>query len=114
MIALLLLYWIGKYYYLLAERHNKNKWVYSILGIVTYYTGIIISGIILMAIIEISSPGYMEEINDYLFSLIALPFGILSTYILYKIIESTWKKNTSSKDALIDQIHLEEDTKAIP
>ena len=50
MLGLLLLYWIGKYFYKLAEAYDKSKWGFTILGIVVYYAGIVVLGLILGAI----------------------------------------------------------------
>ena len=88
MLGLLLLYWIGKYYYKLAEKYNRSRWGFAILGIVAYYGGVIVFGMIVGIIIEIVSPGYIETMNDLLLSVIIMPFGILSTYLLYKLIEN--------------------------
>ena len=34
MLGLLLIYFIGKYFYDLAAEFEKNKWLYAILGVV--------------------------------------------------------------------------------
>lgn len=91
MLGLILLYWIGKYYYKLAEAYNRSRWGFAVLGIITYYFGIILFGMIIGVIIEIISPGYVENMDDLVLNLIILPFGILSTYSLYKLIENRWK-----------------------
>lgn len=109
MLGLVLLYWIGKYFYKLAEEFEKSKWAYVILGIVVYYTGIILFGIIFMIIGEIISPGYVDTFNETLLGFMALPFGILSCYLLYKYLEKTWKKNDPRKNSMIDQIGRVED-----
>jgi uncharacterized membrane protein HdeD (DUF308 family) len=102
MLGLILLYWIGKYFFKLAEEYNKNKWGFAILGIVTYYAGIIIFSFIFGIVIELTSPGAIDNINETLLGLMMLPFGILSCYVLYKYLEKTWKKNLPVNE--IDQI----------
>ncbi|MCM8568558.1 hypothetical protein NE848_04160 [Gramella jeungdoensis] len=95
MLGLLLLYWIGKYYYQLAEKYNRNHWGFAILGIITYYFGVMLFGLIIGVIVEIIAPGYIENMNDIALNFIIMPFGILSTYSLYKLIENRWKDKYS-------------------
>lgn len=104
MIGFLLLFWIGKYFYKLAEEYNKSKWGFAILGIVVYYGGIILFSAIVGIIGEIISPGFADTLNDTLFGFLMLPFGILSCYVLYKYLEKTWKKNNLDPIDLIDDI----------
>jgi len=104
MLGFVLLYWIGKYFYKLAEEYNKNQWGFAILGIVVYYSGVLLFGFIVGIIVEIISPGYVDSINDTLLGIIMLPFGILSCYLLYKYLEKTWKKNNINPNELINEI----------
>lgn len=104
MLGIILLYWIGKYFYKLAEEYDKSKWGYAILGIVVYYAGTLIFGMIIMAVGEVFSLGFVDTFNETLLGIIMLPFGVLSCYLLYKYLEKTWKKNNPKKDDLIDQI----------
>ncbi|MFD2825546.1 hypothetical protein ACFSYG_03615 [Leeuwenhoekiella polynyae] len=92
MIGLILLYWIGKYYYQLAEAHGKSKWGFAMLGIVAYYVGAVVSGILLGIFIELIAPGYFDTINDFLLSLMLLPFGIACTYLLYYYFKRSWER----------------------
>lgn len=102
MLGLILLYWIGKYFYKLAEEYNKSQWGFAILGIVVYYGGILLFGVILGIMAEIISPGFLDTFNETLFGFLMLPFGILSCYLLYKYLEKTWKKNRPNNE--IDEI----------
>jgi len=104
MLGLVLLYWIGKYYYKLAETYDKSKWGFAIIGIVSYYSGTLLFGIILMAIGEIFSQGFVDSFNETLLGLIMLPFGVLTCYLLYKYLEKTWKRNDSRLYNNIDDI----------
>jgi membrane protein DedA with SNARE-associated domain len=111
MLGLLLLYWIGKYHYRLAGEYDKSQWGFTILGIVTYYAGTFVFGLILGTAVEIISPGYWDNFNEMLFSLLMLPFGILSTYLWYKYLENSWKNNKT--DPLINSNELEENSETI-
>ena len=59
-----------------------------------YYAGIIFFGLIVGIVFEIMSPGFIDTVNDTLLSILMLPLGILCCYILYKLLEKTWEKNT--------------------
>ena len=93
MLGLILLYWIGKYFYKLAEEYDKSKWGFAIIGIVTYYAGIFMFGFITGIVIELTAPGAIDSINETLLGLMMLPFGILSCYLLYKYLDKTWEKS---------------------
>lgn len=100
MLGLLLLYWIGKYFYKLAEEYDKSKWGYAILGVVVYYLGTFVFAFLL----AIFTPNFLDSESDRVIGLISLPFGVLSCYLLYKYFEKTWEKNKPKADKLIDQI----------
>ena len=61
MLGLVLLYWIGKYYYKLAEVYNKSQWGFAILGIVVYYAGIVVFAFAVGIIAELVAPGAIEK-----------------------------------------------------
>lgn len=46
MLGLSLLYFIGKYFYRLAEGFNKNKWYFAFLGNIVDYVGTFIESFI--------------------------------------------------------------------
>lgn len=104
MLGLVLLYWIGKYFYKLSEEYDKSKWGYTILGIVVYYAGTVLFGGIVMGLGEIFSPGFIDTFNETILGIMMIPFGLLSCYLLYKYLEKTWKKNDPTKNNMIDQI----------
>jgi membrane protein implicated in regulation of membrane protease activity len=93
MLGLVLLYWIGKYFYKLAEEYNKSQWGFAILGIVVYYGGILLFSVVVAIIMEIIFTGFLDTVNETLYGILMIPLGILSCYLLYKYLEKTWKKN---------------------
>ncbi|WP_445455313.1 hypothetical protein [Flavobacterium sp. HNIBRBA15423] len=90
MLGLVLIYWIGKYFYVLAEKYNQNKWLYAILGVVIYYLGQIIFGVILAIFNEFLDLGI--DFDDVVINLLGIPIGGLACYGFYKILENNWKK----------------------
>lgn len=104
MLGLVLLYWIGKYFYKLAEEYDKSQWGFAILGIVVYYFGTFVLGFVFGLIVELISPGFFDTMNDMAINLLALPFGLLSCYLLYNYLEKTWEKNKPNPNKLIEEI----------
>lgn|SRR5688572_9066748 len=94
MIGILLLYFVGKAFYDLAHEHDKSRWGFAILGVVSYYVGSFIGGIILAVIFDLFLSTSMDDINDLLLGLLAMPFAILTCWGLYKILQNAWAKST--------------------
>lgn len=105
MLGLLLIYWIGKYFYNLAEEYEKSQWGYAILGVVVYYGGTFFFGFVVGMIVEMVSPGFIEGFNETMLGILMIPFGILSAYLLYKYFEKTWEKNKPENE--LDEIGVQ-------
>lgn len=91
MLGIILIYFIGKHFYKMAETYNKNKWLFAILGVVIYYVGTFLGGVILAILDEVFALGINWESNLML-GILALPFGIALDYLFYVILEKKWKK----------------------
>ena len=105
MLGILLLFFIGKFFYKLAEKYEKTKWGYAILGIITYYAGTFIYGVAYVFIFFMMYPdAYEDDMNELLMSLTAIPIGIASAYLLYYLLEKNWKKNAEKDRVSIDDI----------
>jgi len=97
MLGLVLIYFIGRTFYKLAGKYGKSEWGFAILGVVTYYAGTFILGIVLAII----APNTIDEMNNLLLGLIALPFGLLACFILHFILNKHWEKQAGlSKNRL--------------
>lgn len=98
MIGFLLLYFIWKYFSELAVEFDKNKWVYVLLGIGTYYLGTFIGGFIIGFIAVLMGSDITDSTSTILLSLIAVPFGLLSAWGLHRILKNKWSKNPENND----------------
>ncbi len=103
MFGFILIYHIGNYFYQLAKLYDKSKWVFAILGVLFYYASLLISGILIVLLIQLFGKD-PEDINDFMLGLFALPFGIFFTYLLYKFLERKWEKAQGEIGAEIDLI----------
>ena len=107
MLGLALIYFIGKYYYNLAALHEKNKWPYAILGVASYYAGSFIFGIVLSLVLELGFDSSVADLNNATFGLIALPFGIGTTALVYHLFKRHWQKYKKADLEMIEQIGTE-------
>ena len=106
MLGILLLFFIGKYFYKLAEEYRKSKWGFAVLGIVTYYGGTFIYGIFYGIIYFAMNPeAFEDDIDTWTLRLTAVAAGIGFALILYFLLERSWKRNIAEKKTIdIDEI----------
>lgn len=92
MLGFVLLYFAGKAFYDLAGRHGRNKWAFAILGVVSYYGGLFFGGILIALIYEFGLSKSIDDQNETLLSVMAIPVGVLTCWGLFKGLEARWKK----------------------
>jgi len=101
MLGILLIYWLGKYFYQLAEKYDQNKWLYTILGIVVYYVSQLIFGLILGIFNELF--GWGINFDNFAINLLGIPIGLLVSYLFYLLLEKVWKRDVFIiKDSIHD------------
>ena len=98
MVGLILLYFVGKAFYDLAGLNSKSQWLYAILGVGSYYAGLIIGGVLIAIGYELFL-GSIDEVNDTLLSFLALPIGVLACWGFYRILKSRWEKKETVSDS---------------
>lgn len=101
MLGIVFLYFIGKYFYKLAEQFDKNKWLFAILGVVIYYVGTFVGGAILGIMDGLLDIGFDWD-NNLALGLVALPFGIGAAYLFYFLLKKQWEKSVV---LVKDEIH---------
>ena len=91
MLGIVLIYFIGKQFYKLAEDFNKNKWLFAIMGVIVYYA----VGTVLVVIVALLDVMVFEWNFDwdsrYGMNLLAIPFGLLGDWSLYNLLKNRWK-----------------------
>lgn len=92
MLGLLLIFFIGKYFYKLAEEFNQNKWLYAILGIVMYYASGIVFGV-LLGVLDLMFGWNLDYDNMFGINLLGIPIGIAACYGFYYLLQKKWKKS---------------------
>ena len=105
MISILLLYFVGKMFFELAHQYKRKPWPYAILGVLVFYGGMILLGIFLEIIMVLVDSTIFLTLNSFVRTLVLIPLGILSAWILYKSLERNWKKKPmTSKNDIIDDL----------
>jgi hypothetical protein len=92
MLGLFLIYFIGKSFYDLAFEFHKSHWGFAILGVVSYYAGTIVAGVIFGLLVEFDVVPALSDIPELALNLIAMPFGLLACWGLYQLLKSQWAK----------------------
>lgn len=103
MLSLLFIYFLGKPFYILAEKHKQNVWLFAILGVVAYYISLILGGILLGILSVLLSLGF-EEMSETLLGIFTIPFGLLGCWGFYKLLEQKWNKMIQLQIENIDDI----------
>ena len=93
MLSILLIYFLGKYFFDLADEFDKNKWMYAILGVISYYFGSIVIGGIVIALLDLFVDIGINWDNNIGLSFMLLPFGIATSYLFYYLLKRYWSKS---------------------
>lgn len=92
MLGFVLIYFVGKGFYNLALNYGKSKWLFAILGVVSYYAGLLLGGFIIGMIYVLTTASEVEKSMETVLSLAAIPVGVLCCWGFYKILEKQWGK----------------------
>jgi amino acid permease len=90
--GLILIYFVGKAFSELAHEYNKSRWGFAILGVVSYYIGLLIGGILIGIAGEIIAPDFVDNTSDILLGLMCVPFGVLTCWLTYRLLKKSWSK----------------------
>ena len=105
MLGFILLYFLARPFFTLAEKHERSKWGYAILSVVVFYAGTSAFGLLFGFGLEMNSPGALDEMNENVIGLICMPAGLAALYFLYEYLKRTWShagRPTRGRDDIID------------
>jgi Na+(H+)/acetate symporter ActP len=102
MLGFIFLYFIGKYFYNLAIKHQKNKWLWAILGVLSYYTGTLVFSFILGIFWHLAYESDLiatsiDDVPEMALNLIGIPLGLAATWIFYTLLRNNWEQNNFSE-----------------
>ncbi|MGK0389904.1 MAG: hypothetical protein ACI94Y_002649 [Maribacter sp.] len=113
MLGLIFIYFLGRSFYKLAELYGRSKWGYGILGIVIYYAGSMLGGLIIgifyAIYVGLENIDNIENKLDGWIGLLVIPFGLLFCWLAYKFIEYRFKKSLEENSVDLDSDILDED-----
>ena len=99
MLGLVFIYFIWKYFSQLATTYSQSNHIgWGILGVVVYYAGTFIAGILLGILYYTYSD--IGEMDNLVISLIAIPFGIAACWLLKLQLIKTWGKSSNNSNDL--------------
>ena len=102
MLGILLIFFIGKYFYELAQDYYKHRWLYGVLGIVVYYFGTMIGGFMVAILSELFGWNINFE-SSLTLTFIAIPSGLIFAVIFYFLLQRNWKNSVIEvKDEIQD------------
>jgi formate-dependent nitrite reductase membrane component NrfD len=92
MIGIIFIYYVGNYFYKLAAKFDKNKWLFAIIGLAVYYGSTLFLGLIYGIILELTDNSISESTTETLILAIAgLVAGLTACYFLHKFLENKWQ-----------------------
>lgn len=103
MLEIVIIYLIGKYFYKLAEAHKQNKWLFAVLGVITYFVGAAIGGVILF-LLDMNFDFGIDWESKFLLTLMLMPFAILTCYVLHYLLKRSWMKTVAVEEDEIQNI----------
>lgn len=100
MIGLILIYFVGKAFYDLANEFNRNKWLYAILGVIVYYVPAPFVGVgyAIYAGDEFEETGSFGSSSQLALTLISIPLGLIACYVFYRILKNRWSKEDNNNE----------------
>lgn len=98
MLSLILIYFIGKAFYDLADSHHRHKWGMALAGLAAYFGSQLLLGIVLAIIFGIDAEDRIMGMNDFLLNIICIVVGAIATWVLYVVLKNNWTKNQKLED----------------
>jgi hypothetical protein len=97
MLGLILIYFIGRSFYRLADYYNRSKWGFAILGIAVYYASQLIYAFLLGFAIGSTRSG-VDQGNIFMIALLAVALGGFTTWALHAGLKSNWGKKGAREE----------------
>ena len=92
-LGYIFIFYVGYYYFRLAENYKRNKWVFGFLGIFFYYFGIVLY-VLYQKIFVI------EEIDEFdltSLSLKSFVAGFIIVFFMFHWLNYIWSRNDKKK-----------------
>ncbi|MFM9986701.1 MAG: hypothetical protein ACKVOK_15790 [Flavobacteriales bacterium] len=105
MLGIILIIAIGNFFFRLAREYNKSLWLFTILGIVSYYAGTLIAGFVI-GLLVLRNEIEVNEGNYIFYGMASIPFGIISCAVFYFLLKKNWSKAKIARSDTLDADEL--------
>lgn len=99
-LGYIFLFYVGFYFFRLAENHQKNKWLFGILGIIVY----LIATIIYPIFLRFFKSDEIENFDLASISLKSFLIGFTIVFIFFQILSFIWGRKKKINKKEIDKI----------
>lgn len=100
LIGYIILFYVGFYFFRLAENHNKNKWLFAFLGLVIFFFGYFVYALYYRFFV-------LEELDDFTYSEIGFKsffVGLFFAILLFQILNQFWSSRKNKNKSEVDKI----------
>lgn len=99
-LGYILIFYIGFYFFRLAENHHKNKWLFGFLGIAIYFFGLVMYPLYIRFFNTIE----LEEFKLTLVSFKSFTVGLVFVFIGFQLLNIIWSRKKKVNKKEIDKI----------
>ena len=99
-IGCIFLFYLGFYFYRLAENHKKNRWAFAILGLVTFFFGYLMYILYYRIFI-------FEGVDNFTYSEISFKSfvsGFVLSFVVFQISNFIWNRKSRKNNTELDNI----------
>lgn len=94
------LFYVGFYFYRLAENHKKNKWVFAILGLITFFFG----NFLYVLYFRLFNGEDVDELTFPKVGEKSFLLGFIFAFILFQILSTVWNSKKRKRNNEVDKI----------
>lgn len=92
MLGLLILFFLAKWLFDLAKKHQKPPfWLYGLFAVISYYAAGFVGVFLTVLVIYLSAGSYNVYSNSMMLSLLEIPFGVSGVWLLHTILKRNWE-----------------------
>lgn len=96
-LGLIILLYLGRAFYRLAEQHQQTKWLYALLGIAVFYGSQIIIAFVGGILVTMYATSFtVDNVPDIWINLAVLPPSILFTWLFYRGLKKRWERDSDT------------------
>ncbi|MEM6344809.1 MAG: hypothetical protein AAF927_13040 [Bacteroidota bacterium] len=104
MLLYIVLFIVGRFFYKTANDNDKNGWAHGILSIVVFFIGTNVASILIVLAFSAFADDATDLPGEFSLIFMALPFGFLACWGLYKLLFYNWSKEEKFNENIIDEI----------